>query len=55
MRQLTVASADVGDEAEMKSAFGAVTAALGDIDILCNNAGIDTISFLDDMPIDMWD
>src|SRR5882672_2392065 len=49
------ASADVGDEAEMKSAFGAVTAALGDIDILCNNAGIDTISFLDDMPIDMWD
>src|SRR5712675_406202 len=49
------ASADVGDEAKMKSAFGAVTAALGDIDILCNNAGIHTISFLDDMPIDMWD
>ena len=36
-------------------AFGAVTAALGDIDILCNNAGIDTISFLDDMPLAMWD
>ncbi len=49
------ASADVGDEAEMKAAFGAITAALGDIDILFNNAGIDTISFLDDMPIDMWD
>jgi 3-oxoacyl-[acyl-carrier protein] reductase len=49
------ASADVGDEAEMKAAFGAITAALGDIDILFNNAGIDTISYLDDMPIAMWD
>jgi 3-oxoacyl-[acyl-carrier protein] reductase len=49
------ASADVGDEVEMAEAFGAVTAALGDIDILCNNAGIDTISFLDDMPLAMWD
>ena len=49
------APADVGDEAEMGQAFGAVTAALGDIDILCNNAGIDTISFLDDMPLAMWD
>jgi 3-oxoacyl-[acyl-carrier protein] reductase len=49
------AAADVGDETEMAEAFGAVTAALGDIDILCNNAGIDTISFLDDMPIAMWD
>ncbi len=49
------ASADVGDEAEMKAAFGTITATLGDIDILFNNAGIDTISYLDDMPIDMWD
>jgi len=49
------ASADVGDEAEMKAAFGAITTALGDIDILFNNAGIDTISYLDDMPIEMWD
>jgi 3-oxoacyl-[acyl-carrier protein] reductase len=49
------AAADVGDEAEMKAAFGTITAALGDIDILFNNAGIDTISYLDDMPIDMWD
>jgi 3-oxoacyl-[acyl-carrier protein] reductase len=49
------ASADVGDEAEMKAAFGTITAALGDIDILFNNAGIDTISYLDDMPIEMWD
>ena len=49
------ASADVGDETQMAEAFGAVTAALGDVDILCNNAGIDTVSLLDDMPIDMWD
>jgi len=49
------ASADVGDEAQMAQAFGAVTAALGDVDILCNNAGIDTISYLADMPVDMWD
>ena len=49
------ATADVGDPAEMKAAFGAITAALGDIDILFNNAGIDTISHLDDMPIEMWD
>jgi 3-oxoacyl-[acyl-carrier protein] reductase len=49
------ASADVGDEAQMASAFGVVTTALGDVDILCNNAGSDTINFLDDMPLDMWD
>lgn len=49
------ASADVGDQAGMKAAFGTITAALGDIDILFNNAGIDTISYLDDMPIEMWD
>jgi 3-oxoacyl-[acyl-carrier protein] reductase len=49
------ASADVGDETQIAEAFGVITAALGDVDILCNNAGIDTVSLLDDMPIDMWD
>jgi 3-oxoacyl-[acyl-carrier protein] reductase len=49
------ASADVGDEAQIAAAFGAITSALGDINILCNNAGIDTISYLADMPTDMWD
>ena len=39
----------------MKAAFGAMTAALGDIDILFNNAGIDTTSPLVDMPTEMWD
>src|SRR5262245_31635880 len=49
------AAADVGDEAEIAAAFGAITSALGDVDILCNNAGIDTISYLADMPLAMWD
>ena len=49
------ASADVGDETQIAEAFGVITAALGDVDILCNNAGIDTVSLLDDMPIDIWD
>jgi 3-oxoacyl-[acyl-carrier protein] reductase len=49
------AAADVADEAQVATAFGAVTAALGDIDILFNNAGIDTTSLLVDMPAEMWD
>jgi 3-oxoacyl-[acyl-carrier protein] reductase len=49
------ASADVSDETQIAEAFGVITAALGDVDILCNNAGIDTVSLLDDMSIDMWD
>jgi NAD(P)-dependent dehydrogenase (short-subunit alcohol dehydrogenase family) len=42
------AAADVADEAQVATAFGAATAALGDIDILFNNAGIDTTSLLID-------
>ncbi len=49
------AEADVADEAQVAAAFGVVTAALGDIDILFNNAGIDTTSLLTDMPVEMWD
>ena len=49
------AEADVADEAQVAAAFGVVTAALGDIDILFNNAGIDTTSLLIDMPTEMWD
>ena len=36
------AGADVSDEAQSEAAFAAVTKTLGDIDILCNNAGIGT-------------
>jgi 3-oxoacyl-[acyl-carrier protein] reductase len=49
------AGADVSDEAQVKAAFTIITGAIGDIDILCNNAGIDTVSPLVDMPVDMWD
>jgi 3-oxoacyl-[acyl-carrier protein] reductase len=49
------AAADVADEAQVATAFGKVTAALSDIDILFNNAGIDTTSLLIDMPAEMWD
>jgi 3-oxoacyl-[acyl-carrier protein] reductase len=49
------AAADVADEAQVAAAFGSIAAALGDIDILFNNAGIDTVSLLVDMPAGMWD
>ena len=49
------AAADVADEAQVAMAFGKVTAALGDIDILFNNAGIGTTSLLTDMSYEMWD
>ena len=50
-----VAAADVGDETQVAAAFGKITAALGDIDILFNNAGIGTTSLLTDMSYEMWD
>src|SRR5215831_3921850 len=49
------AEADVSDEAESEAAFAAVTKTLGDIDILCNNAGIGTSSPFLDMSLEMWD
>jgi 3-oxoacyl-[acyl-carrier protein] reductase len=49
------AGADVGDQAEVGAAFSTITDALGTIDILCNNAGIDTVSRLAEMPVEMWD
>jgi 3-oxoacyl-[acyl-carrier protein] reductase len=48
-------AADVGDEAQVKSAIGQVDAAFGRIDILVNNAGIDTTSQVVNMPTEMWD
>jgi 3-oxoacyl-[acyl-carrier protein] reductase len=49
------ASADVADEALVAAAFGKIAGELGEIQILVNNAGIDTTSLLVDMPADMWD
>jgi 3-oxoacyl-[acyl-carrier protein] reductase len=48
-------AADVGDEAQVKSAVDQVEAAFGRIDILVNNAGIDSTSQVVDMPTEMWD
>jgi 3-oxoacyl-[acyl-carrier protein] reductase len=49
------AAADVGDEGEVVEAFGKIVEKIGEVDILFNNAGIDTISILADMPTAMWD
>lgn len=49
------ASADVADEKLVAAAFGKIAGELGEIDILFNNAGIDTTSLLVDMPAEMWD
>lgn len=49
------AAADVADEAQVKAAFRAVVAALGDVNILVNNAGIDNTAPVDGMSTAMWD
>jgi 3-oxoacyl-[acyl-carrier protein] reductase len=50
-----VAAADVSDETQVAAAFGKIAAALGDVDILFNNAGIGSTSLLAEMPYEMWD
>jgi 3-oxoacyl-[acyl-carrier protein] reductase len=49
------AQADVSDETQVRAAFASITRSLGDVDILCNNAGIGTSSSFSDMSVDMWD
>ena len=49
------ARADVSNEAEVKAAHAEIVAALGEIDILMNNAGMDTTAEVDGMATDMWD
>lgn len=48
-------SADVADEGSVTAAIAAADAALGGIDVIVNNAGIDTTSRVVDMPTEMWD
>jgi 3-oxoacyl-[acyl-carrier protein] reductase len=48
-------SADVADEGSVTAAIAAADEALGGIDVLVNNAGIDTTSRVADMPTAMWD
>lgn len=49
------AGADVSSEPDVKAAHAAIVAELGDIDILMNNAGMDTTCELESMSTDMWD
>jgi 3-oxoacyl-[acyl-carrier protein] reductase len=48
-------AADVGDEAQVRSAVDKIGAAFGRVDILVNNAGIDTTSQVVEMSTEMWD
>ncbi|HEX6121289.1 MAG TPA: SDR family NAD(P)-dependent oxidoreductase [Dongiaceae bacterium] len=53
-RSLAIA-ADVGDETAVEGAFARIAAELGDPHILVNNAGIATVSLLEEMSTAMWD
>ena len=46
---------DVGHEGEVTAALGAVAAALGDIEIMVNNAGIDRSGPLTDISLAEWE
>lgn len=46
---------DVGDEAAVEKAVARILKELGDPHILVNNAGIATVSLLEEMPTAMWD
>ena len=48
-------TADVSQEASVGTGIAAARDALGGIDVLVNNAGIDTNSRVVDMPVAMWD
>ena len=48
-------TADVSQEASVNAGIAAARDALGGIDVLVNNAGIDTNSRVIDMPAAMWD
>ena len=54
-RRSLAVGADVGDEAAVEKAFARILAELGDPHILVNNAGIATVSLLEDMSTAMWD
>lgn len=46
---------DVSKDADVEAGLKKIVAELGDVDIMVNNAGIDTTHELDGMPTEMWD
>ncbi|MBV9749548.1 MAG: SDR family oxidoreductase [Acetobacteraceae bacterium] len=53
--KIAVVTADVAQEDSVNAGIAAAQDALGGIDVLVNNAGIDTNSRVADMPVAMWD
>src|ERR1700755_25406 len=53
--KIAIASGDVSKETDVKAGIASLVSALGDIDIMVNNAGIDTVAELDGMSPEMWD
>jgi 3-oxoacyl-[acyl-carrier protein] reductase len=53
-RSITVA-ADIGEESQIEEGFRNISQEFGPVDILINNAGIDTTSLVVDMPTSLWD
>ncbi len=46
---------DVSSEEQVNGGLEKIVSALGDVDIMVNNAGMDTTHELDGMPTEMWD
>ena len=49
------AAGDVSSETDVKAGLKTLVGALGDVDIMVNNAGMDTTAELDGMATEMWD
>jgi 3-oxoacyl-[acyl-carrier protein] reductase len=54
-RRSVAIGADVGDEAAVEQAFARINKVLGAPHILVNNAGIATVSLMEEMSTAMWD
>jgi 3-oxoacyl-[acyl-carrier protein] reductase len=54
-RRAVAVFADVGEEDQVEVAFREISEELGPVDVLVNNAGIDTTSLVVDMPTSVWD
>ena len=50
-----VAAGDVSSEADVKAGLAAIVSKLGEVDIIVNNAGIDSTCELGSMSTEMWD